>query len=227
MAQKTNTNTMTRAVTFVELWLFIIKTAVNPGKIVLDCPWEDIDEWDGVTPALVWKAWESRWLVEELVPGTLDTWRTVRAYEVGTWDSPAGFRCPASRYRIIVSNPAREAGVDEPMAAHVFVTARQLEDAICQCGGQLQPESSTDVDWLAQTAEAVLRASYGLEMPDHASLTRLVRRFTDTPDADSDGHARRTWTWSWCESARHPNSGDLVYEYATRNGAKEARDEAR
>lgn len=223
MAQTTNTNTTnaTKAVTFVELWLFIIKTAVNPGRIVLDCPWEDIDEWDGVTPALIWKAWESRWLVEELVPGTLDTWRTVLPDEVGTWDSPAGFRCPADKYRIIVSNPARETGGDEPLAAHIFVTARQLEDAICQCGGQLAPESSTDVAWLAETAEAVLRASYGLEMPDRQSLVRLVRRFTDTPDADSAKHARLTWTWSWCECARHPNNDDLVYEYATRNGAKE------
>jgi len=221
MAQKTNSNTMTRAVTFAELWLVIIKTAVNPGRIVLDCQWDDYDAEDGVTPALVWKAWESRWLVEELVPGTLDTWRTVLPDEVGTWDSPAGFRCPSSRYRIIVSNPARETGGDEPLAAHVFVTARQLETAICKCGGQLTPESSTDVDWLAKTAAAVLRASYGLEMPDRASLTRLVRRFTDTPDADSAEHARLTWTWSWCECASHPNSGDLVYEYATRNGAKE------
>lgn len=220
MAQNLNTSTTkaTKAVTFVELWLVIIKTAVNPGAIVLDCPWEDIDEWDGVTPALVWKAWESRWLVEELVPGTLDTWRTVRPDEVGTWDSPAGFRCPADKYRIIVSNPARETGGDEPLAAHVFVTARQLETAICQCGGQLQPESSTDVSRLAETAAAVLRASYGLEMPDRASLTRLVRRFTD---ADSAEHARLTWTWSWCECARRPNNDDLVYEYATRNGAKE------
>lgn len=76
---------------------------------------------------------------------------------------------------------------DEPLAAHVFVSGRQLETAICQCGGQLAPESSTNVDWLADSAE----------------------------------HARLTWTWSWCECARHPNNDDLVYEYATRNGAKE------
>ncbi|MFR0558060.1 hypothetical protein ACLUWO_04145 [Pseudoscardovia radai] len=223
MAQTTNTNTTnaTKAVTFVELWLAIIKTAINPGRIVLECQWDDFDAEDGVTPDIVWKAWESRWLVEELVPGTLDTWRTVLPDEVGTWDSFAGFRCPASKYRIIVSNPARETDGDEPMAAHVTVTGRQIEDAICQCGGQFAPESSTDVAGLAETAAAVLRASYGLEMPDHASLTRLVRRFTDTPDADSAEHARLTWSWSWCECARHPNNGDLVYEYATRNGAKE------
>lgn len=220
MAQKTNSNTMTRAVTFVELWLVIIKTAVNPGRIVLECQWDDFDDEDGVTPAIVWKAWESRWLIEELVPGTLDTWRTVSPDEVGTWDSPAGFRCPASKYRLIVSNPAREAGGDEPLAAHVFVSGRQLEDAICQCGGQLAPESSADAGWLAQTAETVLRQCYRLEMPDRASLLRLVRRFTDTPDEDSTKSAELTWTWSWCEAATHPNPGDIVYDYATRNGAR-------
>lgn len=222
MAQKSNTSTTkaTKAVTIVELWLAIIRTAANPGSIVLDCPWEDFDDEEGITPALIWKAWTSRWLVEELKPGTLDTWRTVRADDVGTWDSPAGFRCPASRYRLIISNPDHDTDDTQPMAAHVFVTGRQLETAICQCGGQLAPESSADAGWLAQTAETVLRQCYRLEMPDRASLLRLVRRFTDTPDEDSTKSAELTWTWSWCEAATNPNPGDIVYDYATRNGAR-------
>lgn len=47
MAQNLNTSTTkaTKAVTFVELWLVIIKTAVNPGAIVLDCTKADLEEW--------------------------------------------------------------------------------------------------------------------------------------------------------------------------------------
>lgn len=45
MAQNLNTSTTkaTKAVTFVELWLFIIKTAVNPGRIGYTI--SDLEEW--------------------------------------------------------------------------------------------------------------------------------------------------------------------------------------
>ena len=49
MAQNLNTSTTkaTKAVTFVELWLVIIKTAIIPGRIVLECQWDDYDAEDG------------------------------------------------------------------------------------------------------------------------------------------------------------------------------------